>query len=41
MVFLLSFLFEKGMTDRVPVKGNCVDSRPSLVAESLSWLLLS
>jgi len=24
-VFLFSFLFEKGMTDSVPVKGNCVD----------------
>jgi len=29
------------MIDRVPVKGNCVDSEPSLVAETLSWLLLS
>jgi len=24
------------MTDRVPVKGNCVDGGPSLVAETLS-----
>jgi len=29
------------ITDRVPVKGNCVDTGPSLVAEPLSWLLLS
>jgi len=29
------------MTDRVPVKGNYVDSRSSLVAETLLWLLLS
>jgi len=36
-VFLLSFLFDKGMTDRVPVKGNSVDSGPSLVTETLSW----
>jgi len=35
------FFFEKGMTDRVPVKGNCVDIGPSLVAETLSWLILS
>jgi len=35
------FFLEKGMTDRVPVKGNCVDSGPSLMAETLSWLLLS
>jgi len=28
------------MTDRVPVKGNCVASGPSLAAETLSWLLL-
>jgi len=27
------------MTDRVPVKGNYVDSGPSLVAETLSRLL--
>jgi len=26
------------MTDRVPVKGNCVDSGPSLVAKTLSKL---
>jgi len=25
---LITFLFEKGMTDRVPVKGNCADSGP-------------
>jgi len=25
-VFLLSILFEKSMTDRVPVKGNSVDN---------------
>jgi len=35
------FFLKKGMTDRVPVKGNCVDSGPSLVAETLSRLLLS
>jgi len=35
------FFLKKGMTDRVPVKGNCVDSRPSLEAETLSRLLLS
>jgi len=29
------------MTDRVPVKGNCVDSGPNLVAETLSRLLLN
>jgi len=29
------------MTDRMPVKSSCVDSDPSLVAENLSWLLLS
>jgi len=29
------------MTDRVPVKGNCVDNGPSLVAETLSRLFLS
>jgi len=30
------------MTDRVSaVNGNCVDSGPSLMAETLSWLLLS
>jgi len=29
------------MTDRVPVKGNCIDIGPSLVAETLSKLLLS
>jgi len=29
------------MTDRVPVKGNCVDNGPSLVVETLSRLLLS
>jgi len=29
------------MTDRVPVKSNCVDNGPSLVAETLSWLFLS
>jgi len=28
------------MIDRVPVKGICVDSGPSLVEETLSWLLL-
>jgi len=30
------------MADRVPVKGNSVDSHvgPSVVAETLSWLLL-
>jgi len=28
----LSFIFKKGMTDRVQVKGNCADSGPSLVA---------
>jgi len=33
-VFLFSFLFEKGMTDRVPVKDS--DSGSSLVAETLS-----
>jgi len=27
--------------NRVPVKGNCVDSGPSLVAETLSKLLFS
>jgi len=31
-----SLFFEKGMTGRVPVKGNCVDSGPSLVAEPLT-----
>jgi len=35
-VFIFSFPFEKGMTDRVPVKGKCIDSGPSLVAETLS-----
>jgi len=39
--FVFSFLFVKGMTDRVPVKGNCVDSGPRLLAETLSSLLLS
>jgi len=29
------------MADRVPVKGNSVESGPSLVAETLSRLLLS
>jgi len=29
------------MTDRIPVKGNCVDSGPSLVAETLLRLLFS
>jgi len=29
------------MTDRMPVKGNCVDSGPSLVTETLSRLFLS
>jgi len=29
------------MTDRVSLKGNCDDSGPSLVAETLSRLLLS
>jgi len=29
------------MTDRVPVNGNCIDSGPSLVAETLSRLLLT
>jgi len=29
------------MTDRVPVKGNRVDRGFSLMAETLSWLLLS
>jgi len=29
-VFLFLFVIEKGMTDKVPVKGNCVDSGPSL-----------
>jgi len=29
------------MTNRVPVKSNCVDSGPSLVAETWSRLLLS
>jgi len=37
---LFSFLFDIGMTDRVPVKGNCVDSGPSLVAETLRKILL-
>jgi len=32
------FLFS--LTDRVPVKGNCFDSGPSLLAETLSWFLL-
>jgi len=27
------------MAGRVPMKGNCVDSGPSLVTETLSWLL--
>jgi len=34
-IFLFSFPFEKGMTDRMPVKGNRLDSGPSLVAETL------
>jgi len=29
------------MTDRVPVKDNCVDSGPSLVTESLLRLLFN
>jgi len=29
------------MTNRVPVKGNCVGSGPSFVTETLSILLLS
>jgi len=29
------------MTDRMLVKGNCVASGPSLIAETLSWLLFS
>jgi len=33
-LFLFFFLFEKGMTERVPVKGNCVVSGPSLVTET-------
>jgi len=33
------FIFKK-MTDRLPVKGNGVDSRPSFMAETLSWFLL-
>jgi len=35
---IISFLFEKGMIGKVPVNGNCVDSGPSLVAETLSGL---
>jgi len=27
------------MTDKAPVKGNCVDSGPSLMAETLTRLL--
>jgi len=38
---LLNFKTYCQVTDRVPVKGNCVDSGPSLVAETLSRLLLS
>jgi len=38
ILIIVSFL--KEMNDRVPVKGNCVDSGPSLVAGTLSWLLL-
>jgi len=30
------FIFEKEMTGRVSVKGNYIDSGPSLVAETLS-----
>jgi len=33
---LVILLFENGMTDRVTVKDNCVDSGPSLVRETLS-----
>jgi len=33
--FDFPFFFEKGITDRVPVKGNCVDSEPILVAETV------
>jgi len=40
-VFQISFLFEKGMADRVLVKSNYVDSEPSLATETLSNLLLS
>jgi len=40
-VFVFSFPLKKRMTNRLPVKGNCVDSGPSLVAETLSRLLLS
>jgi len=41
IVFLLFFFFflKKERMTRVPVKGNCVDSGPSLVKETLSWLL--
>jgi len=35
------FFLKKGMTNRVPVKGNCVNSGPNLVAGTLSRLLLS
>jgi len=35
------FFFEKGMTDRVSVKGNCIDNVPSLVKETSLWLFLS
>jgi len=38
---ILIILFEKGMNDRVPLKGNCVNSGASLVAETLSWLLIT
>jgi len=31
---ILIILFEKGITDRVTVKGHCVDSGPSLVTET-------
>jgi len=35
ILICLSFIFKKGMTDRVQVKRNCADSGPSLVTETL------
>jgi len=39
-IFIFLSFWKRNDWDRVAVKGNCVDSGPSLVAETLSWLLL-
>jgi len=39
ILIILFFLKKKGMNDRVPAKGNCVDSGSSLVKKTSSCLL--